>query len=237
MRRILIGAVAASLLLAACTPDVTITNASAGTPQGINVTGQGKVSGTPDTLTIDLGVSVRGDSVTEAVQEAATLADRLIAALEKGGVAEKDIQTVNYSISPEYDYRNDTRKLLGYRVTNTISAKIRDIAAAGTVIDAATAAGGDAVQVSGVRFSLEDNGSLLEAARKRAWEDARAKAEQLAALSGVTLGSPTSISETLTTPPAPVFRASSDLEAASTPIQPGSQTVTVTLSVEFSISG
>jgi len=237
MRRILIGAVAASLLLAACTPDVSITNASAGTPQGINVTGQGKVSGTPDTLTIDLGVSVRGDSVTEAVQEAATLANRLIAALEKGGVAEKDIQTVNYSISPEYDYRNDTRKLLGYRVTNTISAKIRDIAAAGTVIDAATAAGGDAVQVSGVRFSLEDNGSLLEAARKRAWEDARAKAEQLAALSGVTLGSPTSISETLTTPPAPVFRASGDLEAASTPIQPGSQTVTVTLSVEFSISG
>ncbi|NIA25384.1 MAG: DUF541 domain-containing protein [Gammaproteobacteria bacterium] len=235
MRHILIGAVAV-LLLSACTPDVTITNASATAPQGIKVTGQGEVGGTPDTLTIDLGVSVRGDSVTEAVQEAAVLADRLIAALEDGGVAEQDIQTVNYSIFPEYDYRNDARILLGYRVTNTVSAKIRDIATAGSVIDAATSTGGDAVQVSGVRFSLEDNESLLEAARERAWKDARAKAEQLAALSGMTLGPPTSISETVTTPPAPMFRTSGELEAAATPIQPGSQTVTVTLSVEFSIS-
>ncbi|GBD85363.1 26 kDa periplasmic immunogenic protein precursor [bacterium BMS3Abin02] len=236
MRRILIGVVAVSLLLSACTPNVTVTNASATAPEGIQVTGQGKVGGTPDTLTIDLGVSVRGDTVTEAVQDAAVLADRLIAALENGGIAEQDIQTVNYSIFPEYDYRNDTRKLLGYRVTNTVSAKIRDIATAGSVIDAATAAGGDAVQVSGVQFSLEDNESLLKAARERAWKDAQAKAEQLAALSGVTLGPPTSISETLTTPPAPVFRAASDIETAATPIQPGSQTVTVTLSVEFSIS-
>jgi len=236
MRRILIGTIMATLLLSACTPDVTVTNAPATAAQGIKVVGQGEVSGTPDTLTIDLGVSIRGDSVTDAVQQAAALAGRLIAALDDGGVAEPDIQTTNYSIFPEYDYRNDTSVLLGYRVTNTVSAKIRDIAAAGTIIDGATAAGGDAVQVSGVRFSIEDNESMLESARERAWNDARTKAEQLASLAGVTLGSPTSITETVSTPPSPVFRDMVETQAA-TPIQPGSETVTVTLNVEFSISG
>lgn len=236
MRRILIGTIVATLLLSACTPAVSVTNTPATASQGIKVTGQGEVSGTPDTLTIDLGVSVRGDSVTTAVQDAAGIAGRLIDALVEGGVTEQDIQTTNYSIFPEYDYRNEARTLLGYRVTNTVSAKIRDIAAAGTIIDGATAAGGDAVQVSGVRFSIEDNESMLDSARERAWEDALAKAEQLASLSGVTLGAPMSIVETLSTPPTPVFR--SDLEAASaTPIQPGSESVTVTLNVEFAISG
>jgi len=236
MRRILIGTIVATLLLSACTPTVDVTNVPATSQQGIKVTGQGEVAGTPDTLTIDLGVSVQGKSVTDVVRSAATLAEGLISALKESGVATEDIQTANYSIYPEYDYRNDTRTLLGYRVTNTLSAKIRDIDAAGSIIDGATAAGGDAVQVSGVRFSIEDNESMLDSARERAWEDALAKAEQLASLSGVTLGAPMSIVETLSTPPTPVFR--SDLEATSaTPIQPGSESVTVTLNVEFAISG
>lgn len=237
MRRILIGAVTAALLLTACTPTVDVTNVPATSQQGIKVTGQGEVAGTPDTLTIDLGVSVQGKSVTDVVHSAATLAEGLISALKEGGVATEDIQTANYSIYPEYDYRNDTRTLLGYRVTNTLSAKIRDLDAAGSIIDSATAAGGDAVIVSGVRFSIEDNDSMLEAARERAWQDARSKAEQLAGLSGVTLGSPTSIIETLSTPPSPIYRADTIAAEAGTPIEPGSETVTVTLSVEFAISG
>jgi uncharacterized protein YggE len=237
MRRLFILGAAAAVLLTACTPSVSVTN-SPSAATGIQVTGQGEVSGTPDTLTIDLGVSLRRDGVSQAATEAADLATRLVDALEAAGVDAKDIQTRNYSIYPEYDYKSDTQTLLGYRVTNTVTAKIHDLQAAGTIIDAATAAGGDAVQVSGVSFSIEDDDALLTDARARAWDDAKAKAEQLASLSGVTLGAPTSITESVSSQP-PVYYAS-DMAggtAASTPIEPGSQTITVVLNVQFSIGG
>lgn len=234
MRRIVVAVVVAALLLTACTPNVTVTNSSSG-DQGIRVTGQGEVSGTPDTLTVDLGVSLRGSTVEEASTRAADLASRLIDALKNGGVEEKDIQTHNYSIYPEYDYKADTQTLLGYRVTNTVTVKIRNLDDAGTIIDAATSAGGDAVQVSGVSFSIEDDDALLQNARERAWADAKAKAEQLASLSGVALGAPTSITETVSSQP-PVYRAADLMETAgSTPIEAGSQKVTVVLDVQFSI--
>jgi uncharacterized protein len=234
MRRIVVAVLVAALLLTACTPNVTVTNSSSG-EQGIRVTGQGEVSGTPDTLTVNLGVSLRRDTVEQATTEAADLATRLIDALTGAGVDDKDIQTRNYSIYPEYDYKADTQTLLGYRVTNTVTVKIRNLDDAGSIIDAATGAGGDAVQVSGVSFSIEDDDALLQDARGRAWDNAKAKADQLASLSGVTLGKPISITESVSSQP-PVYRAADMLETAgTTPIEAGEQTVTVVIEVEFSI--
>ena len=233
MRRI-ITVVAAVLVLSACTPNVSVSNSSSG-EQGIRVTGQGEVSGTPDTLTLNLGVSLRQNTVEKATAEAANLATNLIDALKGQGVEDKDIQTHNYSIYPEYDYKGDTQTLLGYRVTNIVTVKVRNLDNAGSIIDAATAAGGDAVQVSGVSFSIEDDDALLQDARTRAWEDAKAKADQLASLSGVTLGAPLSITESVSSQP-PIYRAFDSLETAgATPIEAGSQTVTVVLDVRFSI--
>jgi hypothetical protein len=234
-----IGALA--LVAAACTPSVTVENTGAnaqGLPAGISVQGTGKISGTPDTLTMSFGVSVTEDSVTAAVARAAESADAVIAALTSAGVAEDDIQTSNYSIHPQYNYRNDTQELVGYQVNNTVTAKVRDLDAAGAIIDDVAAAGGDTVIVSGVSFSIEDNEELVEAARAAAWEDANTKAEQLADLSGVTLGSPISIVETFSSPPVPIRFDEVALSAVSdtvTPISPGTQQVAVTLTVEYAI--
>ncbi len=203
----------------------------------ISVSGTGEVSGTPDTLVVDLGVSVLRDTVDQATGDAATLAQSIIDALTAKGVAERDIRTSNYSIYPEYDYRGETQTLRGYRVINTVSAKIRDIDRAGEAIDAAAAAGGNDTVVSGISFDLEADGDLITAAREAAWNDAKAKAEQLASLAGVRLGTAVTITETSSSAPPPIMyeRSAGGADLASTPIQPGQSTVSVTVSVEFAI--
>lgn len=204
---------------------------------GISVSGRGEVFGTPDTLTVTIGISVGRSTVSEAVDIAAGRATDLIDALQSAGVAEADIQTSNYSIYPEYDYReNQTPRITGYRVDNTLNVKIRDLDRAGEVLDAATTAAGDEVRVNGVSFILEDNDALLVAARAAAWEDAKAKAEQLADLAGVTLGTPVTISETVGSVPVPLYaRAEMAAGDVATPIQPGQETVSVDLMVTFAI--
>jgi uncharacterized protein YggE len=239
VRRLAIGLVAgAAILIAACTPSVTVENTGAeGAASGIAVSWRGEVFGTPDTLQMSFGVSVLRPTVKQAVADAAALADQLISTLTSSGVATEDVQTANYSISPEYDYSADERKLAGYRVSNTVTAKIRDIDSAGSVIDAAVSGVGDEIQVSGVSFSIEDDKELISAARDAAWEAARSKAQQLADLAGLTLGKAVMISESVAgTPPQPLYRAAfEDSVGASveTPIEAGQQQVAVTLQVRF----
>ena len=229
-----------AVLLAACgaTPQVTVNNSEA-TNMGISVTGMGEVTGTPDTVEVDLGVSVLGETVDQATATAAERAEAVIAALTSNGVAEEDITTTDYSIYPEYDYSGNQERLVGYRVTNTVRARIRDLATTGTVLDATTADAGDEARVSGLRFSLEDNAELVSAAREAAWADALAKATQLADLSGQTLGAATSITETVSTPPVPIPYAAdaAGAERVTTPIEPGTSAVTITLQVEFGFEG
>jgi uncharacterized protein len=241
-RYLAVVGVLAVAITACTTPEVTVNpvvgQPIAGLPPGISVTGQGEVTGVPDTLTMTFGVSVLRPTVAEAVNVAADRADAVIGALQAQGVAESDIQTASYSIWPEYNYRDTGQELIGYRVENSVIAKVRDIENAGSVIDAASAAGGDEARVSGVSFAIEDDTELLQDARAAAWADATAKAEQLATLAGVTLGEPVSISETISRPPI-VYPdvAFAGAEDAATPIIPGEQAVTVTLSVEFGIGG
>lgn len=236
-----LGAIA--LFVSACTPSVTVEAPPPsvdGAMSGISVSGTGKVTGAPDTLTMTFGVSVRKDTVSEAVAIAAARAQAVIDALTSNGVAEEDIQTANYAIYPQYDWDGNKQRLLGYQVNNSVIAKIRDIEGAGEVIDDVTAAGGDEVTVSGITFSIEDNEALIEAAREAAWDDAKEKAEQLAALAGVVLGNPTVISETFSPTPQPIAYAEASFldgdRAFVTPISPGEQQVAVSLNVQFSIS-
>jgi hypothetical protein len=185
------------------------------------------------------GVSVLRPTVEQAVGDAAALAEGLIDSLESAGVAEQDIQTANYSINPEYDFSGDQRRLVGYRVDNTVIAKIRDLDAAGSVIDATVASVGDEIQVSGVSFSIEDDTELIAAARAAAWDDARAKAEQLATLAGIELVEAVMISESFSsTAPPVVYRdlAVSEEAGFETPIEAGQQQVAVTLQVRFATS-
>lgn len=238
MRRLMVVLAVSAVVLAACGTEGTVGSgfgSDGSTTSGISVTGQGRVYGTPDTLTVTLGVSVLRSSVDAATAEAATRAQAIIAALTAAGVAEADIQTANYSIYPEYDYSGETQRLAGYRVSNTLTVKVRDLDGAGAAIDAATAAGGNDMVVQGLSFSIEDNTALLEMARTAAWNDAEAKAEQLARLAGVDLRSAISISESINYVVPPIYYERSGADAAVTPIEAGQQEVTVVVQVTFGI--
>ncbi len=204
---------------------------------GITVSGAGEANADPDMVEIDVGVAVLADTVEDATQIAAQRAEAVTSALTAGGVRVEDMATIEYTIRPEYDFTDNKQRLLGFRVSNTVRAQVRDIASTGPLLDSIASAGGDETRVNGLRFGIDDETSLLASAREAAWNDARNKAEQLAALSGHTLGKATSITETNKGPVVPMPRMiAADMgmaERASTPIEPGTSTVTVTLQVEF----
>ena len=203
---------------------------------GITVSGVGERTGTPDTVEVDVGVSVLAGSVAKASAASAEGGQGVVAALTSAGVAATDIATTDYTIHPEYDYSDNRQRLTGYRVSNTVRAKIRDVSRAGDIIDAVATAGGDHSRINGLRFSIEDDTALMAAARAAAWNDAKTRATQLAELSRRKLGPATSITESVKSPIVPVRMMAADMamaERAPTPIHSGTSTVTVTLLVEF----
>ena len=158
---------------------------------GIHVTGLGTVTAEPDLAVLSLGVEAFAETVSEARQTAATATNSIIAALRDQGVQDNDMQTAHFSIQPEYDWennRNGRPPIIGYRVTNTLSIKVRDLDSVGPVIDGAAAAGGDVTRVNSIRLSIEDGAALAEQAQRLAVQDALSKAGLLAEEAGVTLG-------------------------------------------------
>jgi uncharacterized protein YggE len=203
---------------------------------GITVSGTGKVSGKPDTLTVAIGVTTKRPSVDAAVSDNAGTTTAVTDAVKAKGVAEKDIQTANYSVQPSFTFPNGRQVADGYTVNNTVTVKLHDIAGAGGVIDAATQAGGNDATVQGVSFTLEDNQALLTQARDEAFADAKAKADQLGHLSGRGLGEAQAINESV----APDARAYASVgaavdSAAATPINAGQVSTDVTLTVRFAL--
>ena len=164
---------------------------------GISVSGEGKVSAVPDVAILSLGVEVQKDTVLEARQQAAEAMEDVIDVLGDEGVAEKDITTQRFSIYPVTRWDSDTQEeiLIGYRVTNMVTAKIREVDKAGIVIDEVAKAGGDYVRISDIDFTIDDPTAYYGEAREKAMADAKDKAERLAELAGVDLGKPIYISE------------------------------------------
>jgi uncharacterized protein len=205
----------------------------------VAVSGSGRASGSPDLLVVDFGVSVLRSTVGQASADASRLAETMIDQLIAGGIARPDIQTTNYSIQPEYDYSGRVQRMVGYRVSNSVAARMRDLERAGAVISAVTDSAGDSVVVNGVRFEIEDRAALVEQARRAAWEDVYPKAEQLAALAGVNLGAAVSIAEVDPSRPPPVMFArramATDMAESSVPLEGGELEVSVAISVEFSL--
>ncbi|MGI8422525.1 MAG: SIMPL domain-containing protein [Chloroflexota bacterium] len=207
---------------------------------GITVAGIGEVQAPPDTGFFSAGVEVTGPTVAEARNRAAAAADAVVSSLQKNGVDKKDIQTNNFSINPQYDFRNaaNPQRIIGYTVTNNVEVKVRKLDDFSKLIDEAARAGGDDVRVAGIRFGIENTTRLLEQAREAAMKDARTKAEELAKLGGVRLGAPMSITEVAGNNPPPIF---SERSAAgfqpdiATPIEPGAGKVTVNVSVRWAI--
>jgi len=206
---------------------------------GIWVSGQGKVTVVPDVAILTLGVEAQAPTVEEAMDEAAVAMDQVIATLRASGVAEKDIKTQWFNIYPVRRWLDGGYELLlGYRVTNMVTVKIRDVEATGPIIDAVAKAGGDLIRIQGVSFTVDDLSQYYAEARTEAVADAMAKAQQLAGLSGIQLGKPFYISESGVF--VPIYRdySMAMLEGGSvptTPISPGETEITLTVQMAFAI--
>jgi len=196
------------------------------------------VNAAPDITSLQLGIEAQKASVAEAQTEAAISMDKVMTALRAGGLADKDIQTQYFSIQQVTRWDEDKQQqiVIGYRVINTVMAKIRDIAKTGSIIDAVAEAGGDFTRIDNISFSIDDPSEYRKEARDKAIADAGAKAEQLANLSGVKLGKPTYISESIYYPvyPPPV-RVAEAAPVPKTSISPGEMKISLDIQVVYAI--
>jgi len=209
---------------------------------GVWVTGIGKVTVVPDIAILTLGVGTQETTVTEAQRNAAAAMTEVMAVLTANDVAEKDIQTQRYSISPVTKWIDDFQEqiTIGYRVTNTVIVKIRDIDKVGTIIDAVTEAAGDLTRINSIGFTVDDADPYYVEAREKAVLNAMAKAEQIASVANVALGKPVYISETSRSaaPPIPYpvrdygFAAS---DGAVTPISAGEMEISITVQMVYAL--
>lgn len=211
-------------------------------PRTITVVGEGKVKIKPDIARANIGVEVMKNSVKEASDANKAALDAVLAALKAQGVAEKDIQTAGYSIvaerfGPEGPLpENQTN----YRVSNNVSVVIRDLDKVGAILDAAIEAGAN--NIYGIEFGLDNTDTVKTEARKAAVADAKAKAEELAGLTGVQVGSVVSVSEVVGNNGGYYNAATfNQLDRAmggggGTPITPGELDLTLQLQVVYAIA-
>ncbi len=229
--------------LAGCSPGNTalgeLKEINIGSQQeGIWVNGEGKVTAVPDIISLRLGIEAQETSVADARSQAAGAMNKVMAALTDNGVAAKDIQTQYFNISKvtRWDDENQQEVVIGYKVTNMVTAKIRDMDKAGTIIDVVAEAGGDLTRIDSIDFSVDDPSNYYEEARQEAMADAKDKAEQLAELAGVTLGKPTYISESVASPIYPRAVAYEAVAASSTtPISPGETEISLSVQVVYAL--
>jgi len=207
-------------------------------PTGIAVMAQGKATGKPDLAMITIGVETRNAEARAAAEENDDRMADVMAAILELGVAEEDIQTVDYSVRAEIDWEDDEQRVIGYVVNNSVMLKLREVDKAGDVLDAVTEAGAN--NIYGIQFTFDDPTVLREEARAEAMAQARDKAEALAQLAGVGLGKPRYINESfMESPPfylEPIYAAAErGMGGGAAPVQPGQLEVAVQVQVTFEI--
>lgn len=209
---------------------------SSGSTGKITVTGTGTVNGTPDQLVLSMGVQVNSSSVSSALDQANRATSRVIAALKKDGVGKANIQTSGLSIQPSY--RGGGQVPVGYGVSEQLTATLTHLGKAGTQIQDAVTAGGNATTVDNVSLNLTDTSALLGQARSRAIHDAQAKASQFASALGEHVTGVISVSDQSARVPVPFFAGEAAPRASAgsvVPVSPGSQQVSVQVTVVYAI--
>ena len=235
---LLAGALAAALASSALAPHSALAvDPTAPREHTISVSGTGRVVTAPDVADLRLGVTVTRTTVKDARNVAAGQMNRVIAALKKLGIADKDLQTSGLSLQPNYTYPNGGNpRLTGYTLSNGVSVTVRDLDKLGDAIDDGLAAG--ATTLDGVSFRVDDPAKAQDQARKEALAQAKAKAQTLASGAGVSITGVASISETAAPIP-PIYYGGAQFGAmakdAATPVQVGTNDVMVTISVEYLI--
>jgi hypothetical protein len=224
------AALAASLLRAGC---ATLA-APPAAERGIVVIGTGRVAARPDTAVVSLGAEARAPRLADATAEVDRAMRAVLARVREAGVADADIRTLVYAIEPIAEPRppgEPSVRVAGYRVSNVVQVRIRDARAVARLVDAAVAAGANVVR--DVHFTLDDPSRPEAEARALAMRDAAARARQLAAAAGVSLGRLLSVTES--SPVRPLARMS--LASAPGPVEPGQLEVTVSVEARYAIAG
>lgn len=204
----------------------------------LSVSAEGMVESAPDLATLSMGVVTEGQTAAAAMAENARRMTALTQALRRAGVAERDIQTSNLSVNPQYVYvENQTPRISGYQANNTVSARVRNLDNVGRAVDAAVAAGGNTV--NGISFSHADPDAQLDAARRAAAAEARQRADLYAQAFGLRVHRVIAISEGGGyTPPMPMpmyaMRAEA-ADAAPTPVAPGEIQTRVSVNVTYEL--
>ena len=205
----------------------------------VTVVGSGEVQGAPDTLNVNASIEFVAPDVTGAMNQTSDRQGAVIQALVDAGVERKDISTSQVSLQPQFTGGGDNpQAIVGYRASNSIDVKIRQLDAASQALALIVSTGGDATRINSVNYSIEDDSELVRDARSRAFEDAKERAEQYAQLSGMALGKVVSISESPggQPPPPPVPMPRGAEMAMSVPVEPGQQTVGFSVTVIWELA-
>jgi uncharacterized protein len=223
-----LAAVVAATLLAA--PAL----AQTAPPATISVSGEATVSVAPDLAQIDGGVTSEAKTAREASDANNAAMGKVLLALKGAGIEEKDYQTSRLSLQPENapNRAGGPMAIVGYRASNRVTVRLRDVAKLANLIDTIVSAGAN--DIGGINFTVSNASKLLDDAREQAVADARRKAEIYAKAAGVTLGAPLAISEEGAPGPIP-YRKMAVGMAASAPVAPGEETLRVTVSVSWAI--
>jgi uncharacterized protein YggE len=221
------AAIAAGALLAAPAQAEVIP------PAAISVTGEAIVSVPSDLAQIDSGVTSEAKTAREASDSNNAAMGKVLLALKGAGIEEKDFQTSRLSLQPQSaPNRTGPSTIVGYRASNRVTIRLRDVTKVANVID--TLVGAGANEIGGINFMVSQASKLLDEARERAVADARRKAEIYAKAAGVTLGAPLSIAEEGNAAPIP-YRKMVVGMAASAPVAQGEETLQVSVSVSWAI--
>jgi uncharacterized protein YggE len=208
----------------------------AGTRLDLSVSGE--VTRIPDLANISAGVVTKAATASAALQENATRMDRVIAALKRAGIADRDIQTSSINLNPEYRYtENQPPQLSGYSASNQVTVRFRDIRSSGKVLDALVSEGAN--QISGPNMTIEHPEAALDEARAQAIANGRARADIYARSLGMRVVRVVSVSESggyyAPPPPPPPSPMMASAERAYTKIEPGEQKLQVNLSMVFEL--
>lgn len=209
--------------------------ALAAAPRTLSMSGHGEVQAAPDQAQVTAGVTTAAPTAAAALSANTARMKTVFAALEKMGVPERNIQTVNFSVSPQYTNGADNQppRLTGYQVSNDVALRLDDVSRLGAALDALVGAGAN--QMNGISFSIRDPAPLLDKARADAVANARARAQTYARAAGVTLGPILSISEGGGDAPRPLYKAVMMSAARAVPVAAGEESVNADVAMVWEI--
>lgn len=208
----------------------------------VAVTGNAEVAAAPDRALVSLGAVVEGKQAQDAQKQIAQIMQRVIKDIKAQGVAEERIRTTGLSLNPVYSHpapragqEPEAPRIVGYRASNTVRVQVDDLERVGGVIDAGIAAGAN--QLNSLTFDLRDDLKHRRQALQLAAQEARAKAEAIAAALNLQLGEVLEVREEGGPASYPVERRMAAPAAAGTPIQPGQVQVSASVQVRFRLVG